>query len=342
MYRVSLLICMRNEARYIEGCLRSILAQDYPAEFLQVLIIDGQSTDNSRAIVERLIANQPHCQLIHNPKMFQAAGWNIGIECARGDIIGIVSAHSELAPDYVSQAVSTLQRTNADLVGGPMRAFGQGAWAQVTALATSSPFGVGGARFHYAEREEQVDTVYMGVCRREVYARIGGFDEEMVRNQDDELSYRLLEHGGKIICNPAIKSKYFNRADLPGLGKQYVQYGFWKVRVMQKHPRQMRLRQFVPPTFVAALLGAAILAPVFDWARVLFALTLSVYLATNLAVSFRIARATTWKHLHRLPIIFATLHFSYGSGFLAGLARFGFAKTRSEGAKRAKNPSGLG
>ena len=130
---------------------------------------------------------------------------------ARGDVIGIVSAHCELAPDYLSTAVETLERTGADMVGGLMRAVGEGPVGEAVALATSTPFGVGGARFHYTDAEEEVDTVYMGLCRAEVYRRLR-FDEEMVSDQDDELSYRLLDEGGRIVCNPAIRSTYRNRS----------------------------------------------------------------------------------------------------------------------------------
>jgi GT2 family glycosyltransferase len=162
----------------------------------------------------------------------------------------------------------------------------------------------------------------MGLCWRELYERIGGFDEEMVRNQDDELSYRLLKHGGRIVCNPAIRSRYYNRSTLGGLWSQYFQYGFWKVRVLQKHPRQMRVRQFVPPTFVAALLGSAVLAQFTSMGHLLLTLIAVSYVLSNLAASAWTARKHGWHHLPLLPLVFATLHISYGLGVLAGLIRF--------------------
>src|SRR5215218_3596262 len=150
--KVSLLVAMRNEAGYIERCLASIFAQDYPDHLLEVLVMDGQSTDGSWQIVENLLQGRPNCHLLVNPKITQAAGWNLGIEAARGDVIGIVSAHAELAPDYVSTAVETLRRIGADMVGGPIRADSRERVGQAIALATSIPFGVGGAHFHYIER----------------------------------------------------------------------------------------------------------------------------------------------------------------------------------------------
>ena len=320
--KVSLLVPLRNEAGYIEQCLTSIFAQDYPTERLEVWVLDGQSTDDSWQIVEQIFEGRPNCYLLSNPKITQAAGWNLGIAHATGDIIGIVSAHAELASDYVSTAVETLQCTGADMVGGPMRADGQGRVGQAVALATSTPFGVGGGRFHYTDREEEVDTVYMGLCWRELYKRIGGFDEEMVRNQDDELSYRLLKHGGHIVCNPAIRSRYHSRSTLSSLWRQYFQYGLWKVRVLQKHPRQMRLSQFVPPTFVAALLGSTMLALFASTGPLLLALIAGSYVLANLAVSVWTAYKHGWHHLLLLPSVFVTLHLSYGAGFLTGLVRF--------------------
>ena len=206
--RVSILVPMRNEEHYIEKCLRSIFAQEYPDRCLEVWVLDGQSTDESWQIVESLFKGRANCHLLKNPKIAQTAAWNLGIGMATGEIIAIVSAHAELAVDYVAQAVAALERTGADMVGGPMRATGNGPVGSAVALATSSRFGVGGARFHYLKKQEVVDTAYMAVCPRSVYERIGAFDEEMICNEDDELSYRLLEKGGLIICDPAIRSRY--------------------------------------------------------------------------------------------------------------------------------------
>ena len=320
--KVSLLVAMRNEAGHIQQCLASILAQDYAAQRLEVLVLDGQSTDGSWQIVERLFKGRPNCHLLPNPRIIQSAGWNVGIQASRGEIIGIVSAHAQLASDYVSRAVETLLRTGADMVGGPMRAHGDGRVGQAVALATSTPLGIGGGRFHYTDREVEVDTVFMGLCRRVTYERIGGFDEEMVRTQDSELSYRLLKHGGRIVCNPAIRSRYYNRSTLAGLWSQYFQYGFWKVRVAQKHPRQMRLRQFVPPTFVAAVLGSTLLVPLAEEGLLVLALLVGSYVLANMVASVWTARKGNWRCLPLLPVVFATLHLSYGLGFLIGLVRF--------------------
>jgi succinoglycan biosynthesis protein ExoA len=318
---VSLLIAMRDEARYIEGCLASIFNQNYPSEKIEVFVLDGMSSDASWRIVDRLLQGKGNCHLIQNPKITQSAAWNLGIEKAKGEIITIVSAHSVLAPDYISNAVETYFRTGADMVGGPMMAVGEGKVSKAVSIATSTPFGVGGARFHYTDKEEIVDTVYMGFCSRNLYLKIGGFDEEMIRNQDDELSYRILDQGGIIICNPAIKSQYYNRATLKSLWRQYYQYGLYKVRVLQKHPRQIRVRQFVPPFFVSVLLFSILLAFLLNFYPI-FAIVPFIYLGTNLFVSIWITSKRGWMHFPLLSLTFAILHLSYGLGFLMGLVKF--------------------
>jgi glycosyltransferase involved in cell wall biosynthesis len=318
MPKVTLIVPMLDEAPFIGACLTSITAQDYQGG-LEVLVYDGGSTDDSRDIVARIAAAHPGITLLDNPRRIQAAAWNLGIERATGDIIGIVGAHSELASDYVRMAVDTLDRTRADMVGGPVRADSDGVVGEAVALATSTPFGVGGARFHYTEVEEEVDTVYMGLCRAEVYRSLL-FDEEMVRNQDDELSYRLLDRGGRIVCNPAIQSRYRNRATWRGLARQYYEYGFWKVAVMRKHPRQVRPRHLIPAALVSAAGGSAAIAALWPPGRWALASVIAAYAAANLGASF----VATRGNLGRLPAVsavYATLHLAYGTGTIAGLVR---------------------
>jgi len=197
--------------------------------------------------------------MLDNPKKIVPTGMNIVLQQAKGEIIIRVDGHTIIAPDYVRQCVDALHRTDADNVGGKMRAQGESIFGQCVSIATSSPFGVGGARFHYSDKEEWVDTVYMGAWKREIFENVGLFDEELVRNQDDEFNYRLRSQGWKILLSPKIKSQYFCRSSPQSLWKQYFQYGFWKVRVLQKHPFQMRPRQFVPAIFVGALFISFIL-----------------------------------------------------------------------------------
>jgi len=210
-----------------------------------------------------------------------------------------------------------------EAVGGPLETIGESYIARVIAAAMSSRFGVGGSAFRVANSNTQfTDTVAFPAYTRAVIDRAGPFDEELVRNQDDEYNYRLRKLGMKILLAADVRSRYYSRATLPGLWRQHFQYGFWKVRVLQKHPRQMQLRQFVPPLFVAALLVALLLLPVFSVAGYLLGLMAGIYALAVLSASIISARKNGWLVLPILPLAFAILHLAYGSGFLIGLLKF--------------------
>jgi succinoglycan biosynthesis protein ExoA len=321
---VSILMPVRNEAVFIGTSLGAVLAQDYPHDRLEVLVADGMSSDATRGTIAGVAACVPEIsvKVLDNPRGIVATGLNEALRHAKGKVLVRVDGHTVIAADYVRECVEALERSDAANVGGGMVAVGQGTFGRAVALATSSRFGVGGARFHYSMEEEWVDTVYMGCWQRETFERIGGFDEELIRNQDDEFNYRLRARGGKILLSPRIKSLYFNRSTVRSLWRQYFQYGYWKVRVMQKHPRQMRWRQFAPPLLVAALLFGLAFSPFSAWGwRWLGAVAVSYALALALA-SFGAARRAEWNLAPLLAVAFVTLHLAYGSGFLVGLVRF--------------------
>ena len=319
---ISVILPIRNEESTIERCLRAVLLQDYPAERMEVIVADGCSEDRTREIVKALQANHPNLILIDNPGRIVPTGLNAALRTARGEIIVRVDGHTLITPGYVRACVEALHRSGADNVGGRMNAIGRTPFGQAVSIATSSPFGVGSARFHYSEAEELVDTVYMGAWKREVFERNGLFDEELIRDQDDEFNYRLRERGGKILLSPAIQSQYTGRSTPKALWKQYFQYGLWKVRVLQKHPRQMSWRQFIPPLFAFSLIVTGSWGLFSRIGRMLLALAVGSYLVANLGASLYIASQRGWEHLTRLPQTFAILHLSYGLGFLTGLVKF--------------------
>lgn len=325
---VSVIMPIRNEAAFIHRSLGAVLAQDYPADRLEVLIADGMSTDTTRQIISELAATHSaiRVQIVDNPGGIVPTGFNAALARSRGEIIVRVDGHTIIEPDYVRACVDTLSRTDAQNVGGRMDPVGVTPFGQAVAMATTSPFGVGGARFHYSMQEEYVDTVYMGAWPRSVFDRIGGFDERFVRNQDDEFNYRLRKHGGKILLSPTIKSTYYNRGSWRSLARQYYQYGLYKVLVLKKHAAQMRPRQFGPPVFVLALLLGALAAPFVPLARWGFAAVVSFYLLANFAASILTARRGKWSLLPLIALTFATLHTAYGAGFLVGLVKFGMAR----------------
>ena len=312
---------IRNEGSFLRESLGAVLAQDYPTDRLEILVADGCSTDGTQQLIGAFKQKHPNLELLENSGRIVPTGLNLALRRARGEIILRVDGHTFIAPDYVSQCVAALSRSGAENVGGRMNATGAGRFGEAVAMATSSPFGVGGARFHYSNREEFVDTVYLGAWPRHVFVEIGLFDEELVRNQDDEFNYRLTERGGRILLSPEIKSVYTNRSSPGSLWRQYFQYGYWKVRVLQKHPGQMQPRQFAPPAFVFTLL-ISIFGYLFSTFDRLSLVVPGLYLLANLVASIYTASYKGWRNLPLLPLAYAILHLSYGAGFLAGLIKF--------------------
>ncbi len=313
---VSVVIPVRDEEKFIARCLHSVTAQDYPAGRMEVLVVDGRSEDRSREIVAEFSYRYPLIKLLDNPKLSAPAGLNLGIEEAKGDIIVRVDGHCVLEPDYVSQCVRCLRETGADNVGGLMKAVGQNYVEQVIALAISSFFGSGGSKFHYAIKEQYVDTVYLGAFRRSVFDKVGFFNEKLVRNQDYELNYRIRAAGGKIFLSPAIRSRYYGRSTLRDLWHQYLQYGFWKLEMLQMHPQSVQPRHLAAPLFVFSLFATGLLGLAHRGFLNLSLLAISSYLLASLLSSILIARRNGWRYFPLLPVAFAVMHFGWGLGFL--------------------------
>ena len=319
---VSVLMPVRNEAPYIGRSLGAVLAQDYPRDRLEVIVADGMSTDGTRDAVRSLQAAHSNLRLIDNPGLIVSTGLNRGLVESKGDVIVWVGGHTEVTPDYVSRCVRYLQDGNWSCVGGTIETVASSLVGEAIALAMSTPFGVGGVAFRVgSNRPVETDTVAFGAYWRSAMERCGPLDEELVRNQDDEYNYRLRKLGGRILLAPDIRSRYYSRGTIPSLWRQYFQYGYWKVRVMQKHPFQMRPRQYAPPAFVGALLILAMPSPFTLRAGRLLRTLCTLYALANIAASFHSARRG-WMHLPLLPVVFATLHISYGLGFLVGLVKF--------------------
>lgn len=320
---MSVVIPMRNEGDHIRPCLEAVLGQDYPADRVEILVVDGRSDDNSREIVAEYIQQHPHLHLLDNPKRTTPSALNIGIKAARGQYIVRVDAHTVIAPDYVRRCVELLETTAAGNVGGRMLPVGKSFFEQAVALCTTSRFGMGDSRFHYDTREQYVDTVYMGAFRRELFDKIGLFDESLIRNQDYELNYRIRKAGYKILLSPNIISHYTPRSSLTALWRQYFQYGRWKVCTLQKHPASLRWRQTVPPLFVAGLVGSLLAGLAWPPAWWLFGGVAGAYLLANLVASTISARRGGWRYLPVLPLVFAIIHIGWGLGFWWGIILIG-------------------
>jgi glycosyltransferase involved in cell wall biosynthesis len=319
---VSVIMPVRNEARFMARSLRAVLAQDYPFDRMEVIVIDGMSTDRTRQILRYFQAQDVRVKLIDNPEKIVPTGLNLAIAHAQGDVIVRVDGHCEIAVDYIRQCVTHLENDEVDGVGGPLETIGDTPRASVIARAMSSSFGVGGSAFRTTHDKTMLtDTVAFPAYTRRIIERAGPFDEEMVRNQDDEFNYRLRKMGARILLAADVRCRYHSRNSFRSLWKQYFQYGYWKIRVIQKNPRQVRFRQFVPLIFVTALMISFLMIPLLG-VTVPFALILASYLLAIVAASLREASRTDERPLTLLPLAYATLHLSYGFGFLVGLARF--------------------
>jgi glycosyltransferase involved in cell wall biosynthesis len=314
---------VRNEESFISRSLGAVVAQDYPADRMEIIVVDGCSTDRTLDIVRDFQAARAGVRVIANPRLTVPYGMNLATEVATGDIIIRVDGHCEIAPDYVRRCVEHLMNDGVDGVGGCLETVGETPVAQSIALALSSKFGVGGVAFRtHRGGDILVDTVPFPAYTRATVESAGPYDEEMKRNQDDEYNYRIREKGGKLLLAQDVKSRYFSRGTLRKLASQYFEYGYWKVRVAQKHPRQMQLRHFVPFAFVSSVVVAAVLSVFFRPARIVLAVILGAYVAADLGYSVRLAREHGWRHLRVLPVAFLLLHVAYGTGFLVGLVRF--------------------
>ncbi|MDD5070148.1 MAG: glycosyltransferase family 2 protein [Candidatus Omnitrophica bacterium] len=318
--KVSLVLPIRNESEYINKTLKAVERQDYRHDLIEVIIVDGESQDDTKSLVNQWIEeiktkgfSFSRCILLENKKKIVPVSLNIGIKESLGDIIIRVDGHTVICPDYVRRCVEALIKTGADNVGGLQRAVASGLVAEAITKATSSPFGVGDSKFHYSQTSGLVDTVYLGAYPRDVFNRIGFFDEELMRNQDDEFNFRLKQQGGHIWLDQSIKSFYHCRTTFISLWRQYFQYGLYKVLVIIKRKQALALRHFIPVFFILGLVIAC-------FTQTLLYLV-SFYLLCNFLASFLASR----KNIHLLPSIilsFMILHLSYGLGFLFGLYKW--------------------
>jgi succinoglycan biosynthesis protein ExoA len=288
----------------------------------EVVVADGNSDDGSRDILRRLAEKDSRLRVIDNPGRIVSSGLNAAIRAARADIIARADAHTEYAPDYLLRCLDALQQTGADNVGGPWVARGSGYISEAIAAAFQSPFAIGGARTHNASYEGPIDTVYLGCWRKEAFTKFGCFDEELVRNQDDEHNLRIFRGGGKIWQSPKIRSWYKPRASLSALFKQYAQYGYWKVRVIQKHKLPASWRHLVPAAFLLTMMLLVLSAVICPRALWLLVGALGSYLLAVLAASLFTAARAAWALFPVLPLVFVCYHFGYGFGFLRGIWDF--------------------
>jgi len=308
---VSLIIPCRNEEKYIEKCLDSLIAQDFPKEKMEVLVIDGMSEDRTREIISNLksqISNPP-IRLIDNLKKFTNFALNLGIKEAKGEILMLIGAHAGYEKDYVSKCVRCLKEYDADNVGGVMKTLPSEntLFAKAIAFSLSCPFGAGNAYYKsgYSGQPKWVDTVFGGCYKREVFDKIGLFNENLVRSQDMEFNLRLKKAGGKILLVPNIVSYYYPKSNLKDFFLHNFEDGVWAIYPLKFVKAPLRLRHYIPLFFVLTL-------PLSIWP----------YILVSLFFSFKITLIKKDVRLFFvMPLVFSVRHFGYGLGSVWGLIK---------------------
>lgn len=283
---------------------------------MEVIFADALSTDKTRSIILDAMQTNPHFSLIDNPERTVPFALNKAIAKSKGDIVVRMDAHTSYANDYVETIVSTFIKTNADIVGGPMRATGQTNFQKAVAYCTSTKFGIGDSAFHNDSLEGYVDSVYLGAWKRDIFSEVGYFDVQMKRNQDDEFHYRAKNKGKKIYLNPRIKSWYTPRTSFGKLFSQYYQYGMYKPLVLKKVAAEIKLRHLIPALYVTYLLLVPVLYVVIHLAALI---PLLLYVIFTMIYSLGNNNALSVK-LNSIKV-YSALHIAYGYGFLTGLIK---------------------
>lgn len=326
MELISVIIPVYNEEEHLNEVFLSLEQQDYPKEYTEVIFIDGNSKDKSIEILNKYSNQRKNVYIYNNPEKIVPISMNIGIKNSKGKYIIRLDSHSKYNNDYLSKCVEMLEKTDADNVGGAIRLIGDLPVQKSIKLATTCSFGIGNSGFHYEDYEGYVESVYLGAYRKDIFEKIGLYDEELVRNQDDELNYRLIKSGGKIFMSKNIISYYYPRPSLKKLWKQYYEYGYWRIRVIQKHKFPASIRQLVPGIFVLSIILGSILS-LFKGLGLIILIPL-IFLYTPLMLYFSIKQALKYKfyNIFLISSVFLILHFSYGTGFLKGILDFYFLK----------------
>lgn len=328
---VSVICPIYNEEKYIAQCIESVLAQDYPKEDLEVLFVDGMSSDNTRAIVQTYTKQFTILKLIDNPHTTVPYAMNIGIEAAKGDIIIRLDAHAIYPTNYLSKLVEGLHKHHADNVGAQCKTLpvNQSATAIAIAEALGSSFGVGNSMFRIGITEDiETDTVPFGCFRREVFDKVGLYDTDLIRNQDDELNARIVNSGGKIVLLSGLEFEYYARDSFAKLFKMYYQYGLYKPLVNKKLGSPATLRQFIPPMFVVGLVLGSILSLCLPFIGLLYGAVLLLYIAAGMMIGVKLYKKYQSATLVlAMPYTFFILHLSYGIGYIHGIIKLLFKQS---------------
>ncbi len=326
--QISIIIPCYNEEGFIKKCLESIAENDYVKDKMEILVVDGRSSDRTKEVVKEFIDKYPFIRLLDNPQRIVPIALNIGIKQSKGEVIIIMGTHTTYPKDYLSKLVYWLEKSDADSIGGicVTKPGADTFMAKAIALILASPFGVGNARFRTTKRNgkpKYVDTVPFGAYKREVIERIGLFDERLERNQDIEFNKRLTNVGGKILLVPEIVSYYYARPNMRSLWQNNFANGVWGIYTacLTKDLKSMSFRHFIPLLFVSGLFGSMGISPLVYFGKIIFIAILGSYFLLSLFFSSKIAHNNGVKVFFIMPAFFFTLHFSYGLGSLWGIIK---------------------
>ncbi|MFJ2032329.1 glycosyltransferase family 2 protein [Streptosporangium sp. NPDC087985] len=313
---ISIVIPVLNEERHLREAVRQVLSQQYEGP-IEVVLAIGPSQDRTQEVADAIAAEDPRVTVVPNPTGRTPNALNAAIGASRNEIIARVDGHAMLPEDYLRVAVETLEETGADNVGGIMAAEGVTPFEKAVACAMTSKIGVGGARFHTGGTAGPADTVYLGVFRRAALERVGGYDEHFQRAQDWEMNHRIRETGGLVWFQPRMRVSYRPRPTVKALAKQYFHYGRWRRVVARTHEGTINLRYLAPPAAVLAIIAGLVVSPFF-WPGLLIP---GAYLAAILAGSAVTGGGLPAASLVRLPLVYVTMHMSWGWGFLTSPKR---------------------
>jgi len=323
---VSVIIPCINEERYIGKCLDSLVSQDYPKEKMEVFVVDGMSEDRTREVINKYVEKYSFFKLLDNPKKFTPFALNTGIRNSKGEIIIRMDAYATYIKDYISKCVKYSKEYGADNIGGTVKIIPKTNTliAKTIALSLSNPFGVGNAYYKsgYSGQPKWVDTVFGGCYKRGIFAKIGLFNENLVRSQDMEFNLRLKRAGGKILLVPDIVSYYYPKSNLKDFFLHNIKDGIWAIYPLKFVKMPFKLRHYIPLIFVSGLLGTGLLAiffPTFFW---LFLIAVGLYFLANIYFSIQIiGKEKDIRFLFLMPLAFATRHIGYGLGSVWGLIK---------------------
>ncbi|ANS78435.1 Dolichol-phosphate mannosyltransferase in lipid-linked oligosaccharide synthesis cluster [Serinicoccus hydrothermalis] len=310
---MSIIMTVLDEEPHLAHAVRSVLSQDYPGE-MEVVVAVGPSRDRTREVAERLAADDPRVVVVDNPSGRTPDGLNAAVGASRHDVVVRMDGHGELSEGYVRRAVELLEQTGAANVGGIMLAEGSGPVQETVALAMRSPLGMGSERFHTGGAEGPADTVFLGVFRRAWLERVGGYDPAYTRAQDWELNHRIRAAGGTIWFTPELTVTYRPRSTFRALARQFYTSGQWRRQVVRQHPDSVNARYLAPPVALCAVAAGAVGG--LAW-RPLWVLPLGYAAAVTLGGAW-IARGRGAGVVARMPAVLATMHLTWGAGFLRG------------------------